>query len=125
MCGGWSQIAEATAWPPAREGTLLINGVDLTKPIWQADGNNTPTDLEPETRQGLGNPAFAVLVLFVAAAFMAAPAVIAGITLLNSKVDLNRIWPGPTGNLSFLVEQVRFVVVVVLAVVVSRAPHEQ
>ena len=110
------------------ETTIVASEVVIAVPTWQVDDHTdtAPNALKvPETIQGLGRPGLAILVLVVAAGFMAAPGVIAAISLFNQDANWSLNWPAPTGDISLLGTQMRLAAAIVLTIVVWRAPREQ
>jgi hypothetical protein len=131
---GWSDtgrhFAGITAWsmPAKSETTVVGNDGEIAVPTWQVDPHTdiTPTAFkEPETMQGLGRNGLAILVLLVAAGFMAAPGVIAAISLLDQDANWSFVWPAQTPYISLFGNQMRLALSIVLAIVVWRASREQ
>ncbi len=114
---------------PAESETIVVgNDVEVAGSTWQVDDHTdtAPTAFkEPETIQGLGRPGLAILVLLVAAGFMAAPGVIAAISLVDQDANWTLVWPAQVADISLFGNHMRLAVAVVLTIVVWRAPREQ
>ena len=126
---GYSETRTGTA---ARDQGVhafqLSHALEQGEPIDQLalDCGNGPLESHlVEDGKGLGRPGLAILVLILTAVLMAAPGLIAVITILNSSFDLTHGLSKQALDVGWLVGAARLPVGIALVFVVWKAPREQ